>query len=502
MKRSKSPTLSCPPRDLLSPSMAHVRAACRQDFVSFVRKTFHVLNPGATFHMNWHICAIAHALEQVWLGHTKRLIITVPPRSLKSVMCSVALPAWVLGRDPTKRVIVASYSAELAIKHGNDFRTVINSDEVRGIFPGLCISAIKNTQSEVVTTLNGFRLAISVDGTLTGRGGDIIIIDDPIAALAAMSQKAREHVVDWYFNTLLSRLDDKQNGAIVLVMQRLHEDDLAGVLLRGSDLWTVLNLPAISEQDEEIPIGNGQVHFRRAGDVLHPEREPKEVLDSLRAQLGAEIFSAQYQQRPMPPGGGTIKRTWVRRYDQLPQSGLIVQSWDVANKQGEENDYSVCSTWLVHEKRYYLKDLLRGRFDFPTLKRKVFEQAKLHKASPVLMEDAGFGTALIQEFKTADFSVVAVKPEYDKKIRMGIQSAKFENGQVFFPKEAPWLRELEDELFAFPNGRHDDQVDSISQALSYKSPSGWTNESYEGYSKLVTGLCQEAIFARLAGRPW
>jgi hypothetical protein len=123
---------------------------------------------------------------------------------------------------------------------------------------------MKNTQTEVVTTLNGFRLAISVDGTLTGRGGDIIIIDDPIAALAAMSQKSREHVRDWYFNTLLSRLDDKQNGAIVLVMQRLHEDDLAGVLLRGSDEWTVLNLPAIAQQDEKIPIGNGQVRVRRA----------------------------------------------------------------------------------------------------------------------------------------------------------------------------------------------------------------------------------------------
>ena len=163
----------------------------------------------------------------------------MPPRSLKSIMCSVAFPAFVLGHDPTKRLIVASYSADLAIKHGNDFRKIVNSAEYHGIFPGMRISAMKDTQTEVVTTLNGFRLAISVDGTLTGRGGDIIIIDDPIAALAALSQKSREHVVDWYFNTLLSRLDDKQNGAIVLVMQRLHEDDLAGVLLRGSDEWTV-----------------------------------------------------------------------------------------------------------------------------------------------------------------------------------------------------------------------------------------------------------------------
>ena len=247
-----------------------------------------MLNPSAIFDMNWHICAIAYYLEQVRLGNVKRLIITLPPRTLKSIMCSVAFPAFVLGHDPSKRLIVASYSADLAIKHGNDFRVVVNSGEYHAIFPGMGISAMKNTQSEVVTTLNGFRLAISVDGTLTGRGGDIIIIDDPIAALAALSKKSREHVVDWYFNTLLSRLDDQQNGAIVLVMQRLHEDDLAGVVLRGSDEWTVLSLPAIADQDEEIPIRNGQVHFRRAGDVLHPERQSREELESLRAQLPPE----------------------------------------------------------------------------------------------------------------------------------------------------------------------------------------------------------------------
>jgi predicted phage terminase large subunit-like protein len=485
---------------MLAPSMAHVNAACRKDFVSIVRKVFHVLNPSAIFHMNWHICAIAYYLEQVRLGKIRRLIITVPPRSLKSIMCSVAFPAFVLGHDPTKRLIVASYSADLAIKHGNDFRKIINSAEYHGIFPGMHISAMKDTQTEVVTTLNGFRLAISVDGSLTGRGGDIIVIDDPIAALAALSQKSREHVRDWYFNTLLSRLDDKQNGAIVLVMQRLHEDDLAGVLLRGSDEWTVLSLPAIAEQDERIPIGNGQVHFRRADDVLHPQREPREVLESLRAQ-SADAFAAQYQQQPVAPGGAVIKRDWVRRYDQLPQSGQIIQSWDVANKQGEENDYSVCTTWLIYDKRYYLIDLLRGRFDFPTLRTKVSEQAKLHKASQILIEDAGFGTALIQELKTT-LSLLGVKPEYDKEIRMAIQSAKFQNGQVFFPKEAPWLRELEDELFAFPNGRHDDQVDSISQALGHKIASFWTKESLDNYNYFVNALWQDAIFARLSGRPW
>jgi predicted phage terminase large subunit-like protein len=497
-----SQILSCPPQLMPSASMAHVNAACRTDFVSFVRKMFHVLNPNATFHMNWHICAVAYHLEMVRLGKIRRLIITLPPRSLKSIMCSVALPAFILGHDPTKRVIAASCGADLAIKHANDFRAVVNSPECRAIFPGMGISAMKNTQTEVVTTLNGFRLATSVDGALTGRGGDLMVIDDPIEALAARSQKAREHVVNWYFNTLLSRLDDKQNGAIVLVMQRLHEDDLVGVLLRSSDEWTVLSLPAFAEQDELIPIGNGQFHCRHAGDVLHPQRASREVLESLRAQC-EETFAAQYQQRPVPPEGAMIKRVWVQRYDQLPKSGQIIQSWDVANKQGEENDYTVCTTWLVHENKYYLVYVLRGRFDFPTLRTKVSEHAKLHKASHILIEDAGFGTALIQEIKSTDFKVIPVKPEYDKKIRMAIQAAKFENGQVFFPKEAPWLADLEPELFAFPRVRHDDQVDSISQALGYKIPSFlWNDASLKGLSDFTNALYRDAMFGRLARRPW
>jgi predicted phage terminase large subunit-like protein len=208
-------------------------------------------------------------------------------------------------------------------------------------------------------------------------------------------------------------------------------------------------------------------------------------------------------QQPVAPGGAMIKPTSVRRYDQLPKSGRIYQSWDVAHKQGEENDYSAGTTWLYSENRYYLMDKLRGRFDFPTLRTKVLEYAKLHKASQVLIEDAGFGTALIQELKTAHFSVIAVKPEYDKQTRMAIQSAKFENGQVFFPKEAPWLADLEAELFAFPRGRHDDQVDSISQALAHKSSSPlWTKASIAGLNNVTNALWQDAIFGRLAGRPW
>jgi len=329
---------------------------------------------------------------------------------------------------------------------------------------------MKDTELEFLTTRNGYRLTTSLDGTLTGRGGDIIIIDDPLKPIDALSEAKRERVNQWYFNTLLSRLDDKKNGAIIVVMQRLHLNDLTGVLLQGSEEWTVLTLKAIAEDDEVIQIGDGRVWRRRAGEVLHESREPLAVLESIKGQLGSYIFAAQYQQSPVPLGGGLIKPAWVRRYVTLPavEWPRIILSLDTASKDGCENDWSVCTAWLLHERKYYLKDVMRIRVDYPTLKERMIAFAKVHKPSKILIEDCGVGTALIPELKKAiHCSVIAVKPERDKKTRMSVESAKFEAGQVYFPERAPWLADLEAELFAFPQARHDDQVDSISQALAH-----------------------------------
>ena len=229
-----------------------LEAACRTDFVTFIGMCFYLLNPDKLFLPNWHIEAIAYLLEQVRFGKVKRLIINLPPRSLKSIITSVVWTAYILGHDPTKRIIVGSYGSDLAITFSNYFRQILNALRYQGLFPGTRISRVKNTEFEVATTRNGYRLATSIDGTLTGRGGDIIIIDDPLKPTDALSDSKREWVNKWFFNTLVSRLDDKQTGAIVVVMQRLHMDDLAGTLLRSSDEWTLLNLPAIAEQEETI----------------------------------------------------------------------------------------------------------------------------------------------------------------------------------------------------------------------------------------------------------
>ena len=292
---------------------------------------------------------------------------------------------------------MVSYSSDLAIKLANDCRTILKSDWYTRLFPRMRISRLKNTEIEVVTTQHGFRLATSIDGTLTGRGGDILILDDPLKPIDALSDRKRERVNDFYYNHTQSRLDDKKTGAIIVVTQRLHMDDLPGTLLRNSpNEWTVLSFPAIAEQEEKIQIGDTKYHVRRVGDLLHAEREPQPILDELRAQLGPDTFAAQYQQAPIPAGGVMIKREWIQRYDQLPErepSSDVFQSWDTASKDGEQNDYSVCTTWLYHDKKYYLIHVLRGRFDYPTLKALAISHANDHKPNTILIEDAGVGTA-------------------------------------------------------------------------------------------------------------
>ncbi len=453
---------------------------------------FHILMPNKPLLMNWHIEAIAYALEKVWRGESRRLIINLPPRYLKSSITSVAFPAFLLGNDPTKRVIVISYGGDLAVKLANDCRAIINSPRYKSVFPGLQISRLKNTESEIVTTRGGFRLATSIDGSVTGRGGDVIIIDDPLKPSDASSDIKREHVNEWFKNTLYSRLDDKQTGAIIIVMQRLRDDDLCGFITKNNNVWDVLNLAAIGLKDEQIPIGDGRFHHRHIGDVLHPERESKSDLDKIRSELGEDIFAAQYQQCPLQPMGVTIKRDWLQRYEYLPirtKSHYLIQSWDTAVKAGEQHDYSAGVSVLLDERgNYWVIDSCRDRLLYHELKARIVSEAQKHKPDVVLIEEAGLGRKLVTELKAAGLNVVGVIPEDDKLTRLSLQLEKFENGRVLFPTAAPWLPELENELLAVPNGRHDDQVDALIQALSYKRPTGWSDASLDGLRTLINGL--------------
>ena len=448
-----------------------LQAVLRTGLRFFVRKVFATVSPGETYLHNWHVDAICHQLMRVHSGESRRLLISQPPRSLKSICVSVAYVAWLLGHDPTRRVIVASYSGDFAAELHRQFRMVIAAEWYAALFPGLRLA--KETGLELVTSQGGSRYATSVGGTLTGRGADLIIVDDPLNANELHSELARKRVIDWYGGALVSRLNDKQTGAIIAVMQRLHEDDLAGHLLRHGG-WDHLNMPAIALDEETIELGRGAKHLRRGGDVLHPERESREALEAIKAEVGSLLFSAQYQQQPVPVEGNLIRRSWFLFYDDLPSdpwATRIVQSWDVAMMTSGRNDYSACTTWLVHKSDAYLVHVFRGRLEYPDLRRKVIAMAAERRATTVLIEDAGPGMNLLQDLRAATPAgmtrPIGVKPEGSKVDRMAAQSAKIEAGHVFLPKSAAWLGEFLGELLSFPNGRHDDQVDSVSQFLRW-----------------------------------
>jgi predicted phage terminase large subunit-like protein len=450
-------------RDLLLQSL-------RVDLASFIQRALQTVAPGSKYLHNWHIEAICYHLTQCLRGHTKRLVITVPPRHLKSICASVGFPAWALGRDPTLRIINVTYSNELTNDLSRQFRAVVNSDWYPGVFPAVKVA--KETEAEFVTTKGGFRFGTSVGGTLTGRGGNFIIIDDPIKPEEAMSKTARESVISWYGTTLTTRLDSKKDDVIILVMQRLHVDDLVGhVLGLDSSGWVQLDLPAIAQESQTIHVGDHSSHRRSIGDLLHPERESQQVLDKLKLSMGSAVFSAQYLQRPIAEEGNLIKRDWFKFYDQPPlrePGDRIVQSWDTAMKPDERNDPSVCTTWHERNGACYLIDVVRQRVDYPDLKRLVLSLRSRFAPDAVLIEDKGSGTALIQELaSTGSPFPIAIDPKGDKLMRMHVQAAKVEAGQVYLPRQASWLGEFLFEVLAFPRGRHDDQVDSLSQFLNW-----------------------------------
>ena len=445
----------------------------RRDLYAFAQRCFHELNPATEFFPNWHIEAILSELEACRRGEITRLIINQPPRSLKSHCASVAFPAYLMGIDPTAQIICVSYGQELANKHALDCRRIMASAWYRTLFPHTRLSSERQSVEEFMTTRQGFRLSTSVGGVLTGRGADFIIIDDPLKPEEALSNTQRKAVNDWFDHTLYSRLNNKRTGCIIVIMQRLHEDDLVGHLL-GMEPWTVVRFPAIAEEDEthviQTPYGPRRFE-RRTGEALHSEREPLEILNRIREAQGEYNFAGQYQQAPAPLGGGLVKEEWFKTYpaaDVLPEFEMIFQSWDTANKPTELSDYSVCTTWGAKEKHVYLLHVFRKRLGYPDLKRAVREQAEAFGPETILIEDRASGTQLIQEL--VDEGTHAVKkyqPTTDKIMRMHSVTSTMENGFVHLPDKAAWLGEYLHELTSFPKGKWDDQADSTSQALDW-----------------------------------
>jgi predicted phage terminase large subunit-like protein len=446
----------------------------RHDLCSFIHRSFLELNPQTPFLSNWHIEVLASKLEAVRLGTCKRLIINLPPRHLKSHTTSIAFSAWLLGHEAAKQILCVSYAKDLSDKLARDSRNLMTSPFYQGLF-NTRISDQRDAASEFETTEGGFRLSTSIGGVLTGRGADIVIIDDPLKADDARSDPRRDSVNAWYDNTLRSRLNSQLNGAIIIVMQRLHADDLVAHVQKH-ETWDVLSFAAIAEQDEayefSTPFGFRRVS-RQNGEVLQANLISRATLDTQRRATEYN-FAAQYQQNPQPASGVIVKRDWLKFYtpaEKPERFDQILQSWDTANTTNELSNFSACTTWGLKEQRLFLLDVYRKKMDFPDLKRAVRDLARSHRAGIVLVEERGSGISLIQELRSDGFSIVQAAPalDGDKIMRLLGKTAKIEGGFVLFPTQATWLETYLLELLTFPNAKYDDQVDSTVYALAWSA---------------------------------
>jgi len=447
-----------------------LQAAQRQYLHLFIQGVFVTLNNGDRPSGAPYLEALAFALEAAALAPGGRLLITMPPRHLKSVSASVALPAWLIGRNPGLKVMVASYGEELAREHALSFHRVVTSAWYRGLFPQICVHPRSERVLELRTTAGGVRKAVSLGGATTGFGADLIVIDDLMKAQDAGSEARRESVSTYYREALLSRLNAPKEGSIIAVQQRLHEDDLPALLM-ASGTYARLNLPAIAEAPQRVPLYNGRIWTRQQGDVLDPARIPLSSLEAIRSEMGSAGFTAQYQQNPVPPDGALVRIERLNLNDALPARNEVhwlVQSWDTAIKDSPSADFSVCSTWGWRDGVWYLMDLRRERLDYPDLKAMVSHQLRSWRADKVLIEDSGNGHALWSQLKTEGVhNIVLPKPRGSKVERLTGQLDMLQSSQVGIPTQTSWWEALARELRGFPNVRYDDQVDSISQFLAW-----------------------------------
>ena len=467
----------------------------KTDFKSFVRKVFLEIAGNSDYLDNWHIDLICSEIVDMINGGNNRLIINMPTRYLKSLICSIALPAYLLGLNPKAVIMSVSYNDELSSKLAYDCKKVMESDWYKKLFPGTRLAKNRFSVMDFETIQGGGRYATSVNGTITGRGADWIIIDDPLKPADANSELQRTKTNDWYGHTLSSRLNDKNNGKMILVMQRLHEDDLTGYLLQQEKCqFKHIKLQGIAEQDEiwhiKRPFGQDKTVTRNIGDALHPARENIEKLHELKSEMGTMAFAGQYQQDPMPLEGGIIKAEWLHFYNKVAflesikngdeEIAHIIQSWDTAYGTSKKNDYSACITAIKTKNGfYYILDVHRVKFEFPMLVQEIVRLEKLAKerykhSVKVLIESKGPGPSLIQTLKrNYHMSVQGFNPEYDKEVRLVSESHKLENGTCLFPDDKPrWWIDFEKEILTFPNGKHDDQCDALSQLLGTKISGG------------------------------
>lgn len=437
-----------------------------------------VLQPGTVFVDNWHIGAICEHLEAVKMGQITRLIINMPFRLLKSTIVSQTFPAWEWIDNPSLEYLSASYSKDLATRDAVETRRIIESPNyVRAYGHIFRMTSDQNVKTRYENDKRGKRTVSSTDSAATGFGGNRILWDDPLSAKEASSEPARKSAIEWWKGTASTRLNNPNQDAVVVVHQRLHQEDPTGILLsEDPDSWVHLVLPMRYEKAYSIPTKLGFADPRtEEGELLCPERLNEKAVLQIERDLGSYHVAAQLQQRPGKAGGNRVKLAWFPRYRVAPDRAnaiRVVQSWDTAKKVAEMNDYSVCTTWLEMTTGYYLINVFRKKMAFPELKRMTYSMYQEFNPHAVLIEDKASGTSLIQTLREGEadkprLPVIAIEPDAAKEFRMERNEPTMEAGLVWLPESAPWLPEFISELESFPDVVHDDQMDSFTQFLDW-----------------------------------
>ena len=436
-----------------------------------------------------------------------RLVLNLPPRSLKSFIVSVCLTAWLLGRDPTIRILCASYSQNLANKLSRDCRALMQSGFYKRVFPRTDLNPQKISEGEFETTQHGFRLATSVGGTFTGHGGGILIIDDPINAEDGVtSQVIRDRANGWFFNTARNRLDS-DDALTIVVQQRLHQRDLSGLLIEKG--WPCLAIPAIATETESYLIGKDEFYERKAGELLQPKRQTIEALEEKRREVGSRVWAAQYQQNPTPAEGNQIQRSWLAPYDFSPTDHRfeqIVLACDPASKPGRQHDYTAVVVCGVEHETVYVLHVARGHWTVMGTVERVEQLVQDWNVDLSIIEDTSSGPGLIQILREHRLNVIGRRPDTDKETRMLRHQGWFEAGKIRFPKDAPWLAEFEYEILGFPDGRHDDQVDALllfldwyAKRARYERPVEVIGLPYDGSDRITNSGFDHDVGTTICG---
>jgi predicted phage terminase large subunit-like protein len=468
------------------------REVCPKSLAAFVKLAWPVIEPGQEYIHGRHVDVMCEHLEAVSHGQIRKLIINIPPGCMKSSLVGVFWPMWEWGplNRPATRFVGVSHEQNLGIRDNLKCRRLATSTWYQRRWGDrVQLSKDQNEKLNFENLQTGFRL-VSTPSNITGRRGDRVIVDDPISVANANSQAEREKVNTWARESLPSRLNNPDSSAIVIVMQRVHENDMSGLLLADDFGFEHLCLPMRYETNRIYSTSLGKVDWRtEEGQLLFPERFPLEVVDNLEKTMGSYATAGQHQQRPAPREGGIFKKNWWQYFKIRPQIKRIIQSWDTAFKTKQENDYSVCTTWAECENGYYLLDRYKDKIEYPELKRAAINLAATHKPHAVLVEDKASGQTLIQELKRdTNLPIIPIKVDSDKISRAYAVTPLIESGRVFLPEAAEWLVDYLEAMGNFPNGAHDDDVDSTTQAINYLARGGGGLGLFDYYlSKSVNG---------------